>query len=188
MQDMVANSPTTIPFTAINRLSGEYLIGARVSIREISSGLWWNGIGWQEEVAYNGMTHSISGAHSYTITFTTSGDYELIFTDETQAMVPFSEIVTVYPENRLGDNDLDSTLRGEGALRGTLTIQDASNTRVADAGVWVTTDGAGANVVAGTLYTNSSGQVDFWLDDGVTYYFWAQKDGSIFNNPYEVVW
>ena len=42
--------------------------------------------------------------------------------------------------------------------------------------VWVATDAAGANVVAGTLITPSNGTVTFLLDAG-TYYAFARKDG-----------
>lgn len=69
-----------------------------------------------------------------------------------------------------------TSLMGAGADTVTLTFTDGSNP-IADADCWVTNDSAGNNVVAGTLQTNSSGQVTFLLDAGTTYYFFAQKDG-----------
>lgn len=48
--------------------------------------------------------------------------------------------------------------------------------------VWITTDSAGSNVVAGTLYTDALGKVTFMLDAG-TYYAWKQKSGANFTNP-----
>jgi hypothetical protein len=48
--------------------------------------------------------------------------------------------------------------------------------------VWVTSDEAGTTVVAGTLQTNASGKVTFYLDAG-TYYVWQQKTGYNFTNP-----
>lgn len=67
---------------------------------------------------------------------------------------------------------------GSGASSVTLTFTEDDNvTAVADADVWVTSDSGGNSVVAGTKQTDSSGQVTFLLDDGVTYYAWLQKDG-----------
>ena len=69
-------------------------------------------------------------------------------------------------------------LVGPGASSNTMTINNTdTGLPVADADVWISTDAAGNNFVAGTLQTNSSGQVTFLLDSGVTYYLWAQKDG-----------
>ena len=42
--------------------------------------------------------------------------------------------------------------------------------------VWISTDQAGSNVIAGTLTTNASGEAVFYLDDG-SYYLWRQKSG-----------
>lgn len=67
---------------------------------------------------------------------------------------------------------------GSGASSVTLTFTEDDNvTAIADADVWVTSDSGGNSVVAGTKQTDSSGQVTFLLDDGVTYYAWLQKDG-----------
>jgi len=76
-------------------------------------------------------------------------------------------------------------LVGPGGDAITITLKESDGTPIADADVWITTDAAGANVIAGTLQTNSSGQTvkPFMLDAGVTYYRWAQKDGVNFTNP-----
>ena len=67
---------------------------------------------------------------------------------------------------------------GPGASPTTIEWLDAdSGLPVADGDVWVSTDAAGANVIAGTLQTNSLGKATFMLDTGVTYYLWGQKDG-----------
>lgn len=71
---------------------------------------------------------------------------------------------------------LSSSL-GSGADLCTLRIRETNLTPVADADVWITTDSAGTNVVAGTKQTDSSGEVTFLLDAGNSYYLWAQKDG-----------
>lgn len=52
--------------------------------------------------------------------------------------------------------------------------------------VWVTTDIAGTNVIAGTLYTDALGRINgtvgFMLDPG-GYYLWFQRSGWSFANP-----
>lgn len=65
---------------------------------------------------------------------------------------------------------------GSGADACTMNVKVGGN-NVPDADVWVTSDAAGDTVVAGTKQTNSNGNVTFMLDDGNTYYLWAQKDG-----------
>lgn len=68
---------------------------------------------------------------------------------------------------------------GTGADQVTITILDPCTMYpIADADVWVTSDVAGLNVVAGTLQSDSSGQVLFLLDAGTVYYLWMQKDGT----------
>jgi len=67
-------------------------------------------------------------------------------------------------------------IMGPGADRVTITIK-VRNTAIADADVWICSDPNGASVVAGTLQTNSNGQVTFLLDNGSTYYLFMQKDG-----------
>lgn len=67
---------------------------------------------------------------------------------------------------------------GVGADQVTITITDPSTTfPIGDADVWITSDQAGTNVVAGSDQTNGAGKVLFLLDDSVNYYLWMQKDG-----------
>lgn len=82
------------------------------------------------------------------------------------------------------DSDV-TTNAGPGESSCTLTFE-ANSVPIADADVWITTDAAGTNVVAGTLQTNSLGRVTFLLTSGVTYYVWMQKHGfnSILGQPY----
>jgi hypothetical protein len=70
---------------------------------------------------------------------------------------------------------------GSGAISHTITVNIDGNPAPA-VDVWVTTDAAGANVVAGTLVTDNAGQVTFQLDAG-SYYLWCQRSGVNFNNP-----
>lgn len=70
---------------------------------------------------------------------------------------------------------------GSGSVTFTLTVNDGSNP-IEGVSVWITTDSAGSNVVAGASNTNSFGQVTFSLDPG-TYYQFNQLGGYTFNNP-----
>lgn len=77
---------------------------------------------------------------------------------------------------------------GPGADQVTLQVcLEDGVTPVADADIWITTDAAGNNVIAGTLQTDSAGKATFLLDAGVTYWRWVQKDGFTFNNPRKFV-
>ena len=72
---------------------------------------------------------------------------------------------------------------GSGAITYTYTVyEDDESTPLAGVDVWVTTDSAGANVVAGTVVTDVSGEAIFYLD-AATYYFWRQMPGWNFTNP-----
>lgn len=53
---------------------------------------------------------------------------------------------------------------------------------IPDVSVWVTSDAAGAVLVAGPQYTNGSG-ITTWNLPAATYYFWHQKAGYIFADP-----
>ena len=72
---------------------------------------------------------------------------------------------------------------GAGSTAFTVTVNHSvSGNPIAGAAVWVTTDSAGSNVVAGTSYTNAFGQVTFYLDTG-SYYLWVASEGYTGSNP-----
>jgi len=71
---------------------------------------------------------------------------------------------------------------GAGAITFVYTLTSSvDGTPIDNADIWVTTDIAGANVIASGV-TDLAGQVTFYLDAG-TLYFWRQKDGWTFDNP-----
>lgn len=85
--------------------------------------------------------------------------------------------------------DLDAQLdaiaacgAGSGAVSYPITVNNESSNPIDGVEVWITTDSAGTNVVAGTLSTDASGIVTFMLDAG-SYYVWRQKSGYNFTNP-----
>lgn len=72
--------------------------------------------------------------------------------------------------------------KGAGALSCTWTQKDDDENPMDNVQVWITTDDAGANVVAGAIITDAQGEVSFMLDAG-TYYVWREKSGYNFTNP-----
>lgn len=75
-------------------------------------------------------------------------------------------------------------LAGPGSTAHTITVKTTSNVIIPGAEVWVTTDIAGTNIIAGTRITDDFGQVTFMLDAG-TYYLWRDHDDYEFTNPQE---
>ncbi len=71
---------------------------------------------------------------------------------------------------------------GAGSVTFSLDVADQDSNPLEGCAVWISTDTAGTNVIAGTLYTNTLGQVTFTLDPG-TYYVWKQLSGQNFTNP-----
>ena len=72
---------------------------------------------------------------------------------------------------------------GSGALSCTWTQKDDGGVPMDNVNVWITTDSAGANVIAGTIITDAQGEVTFMLDPGITYYVWRERSGFNFTNP-----
>ena len=62
------------------------------------------------------------------------------------------------------------------------TLQPDGLTAIEGCAVWISTDSAGATVVAGTLYTSAAGVATFTIDPGA-YYLWRQLGGWNFSNP-----
>jgi hypothetical protein len=72
---------------------------------------------------------------------------------------------------------------GAGSISYTVTVTAANgSTPIEGVAVWISTNSNGSNVIAGTAYTNMSGQVTFMLDAG-SYYIWRQLSGWTFANP-----
>jgi hypothetical protein len=73
---------------------------------------------------------------------------------------------------------------GPGAIEHPITVTKHGQP-VDGAAVWVSTDQAGENVIAGTLYTNIHGVTPAFMLDAGTYYAWVQKAKVNFPNPTE---
>lgn len=71
---------------------------------------------------------------------------------------------------------------GSGSVSVPFTVNDNASNPIDGVALWVSTDSAGTNVIAGTIYTNGSGLATFMLDPG-SYYVWLQRNGYNFTNP-----
>lgn len=114
----------------------------------------------------------------------------LLVTHSESELCSFWEEFMVVPsqvwESFFGADKLEVTAVGAGTGAGAIawdyTLTDADTGAPLDAAsVWITTDAAGANVVASSL-TNSNGVATFYLD-AATYFVWREKSGYNFTNP-----
>lgn len=85
------------------------------------------------------------------------------------------------------DTQLDAILAasggsGSGSVSFVVTINDDMATPLDGAEVWVSTDEAGSNVIAGALNTDAMGQATFLLDPG-SYYLFVAHSGYNRTNP-----
>lgn len=71
---------------------------------------------------------------------------------------------------------------GAGSISVPFTVNDNASNPIDGVALWVSTDSAGTNVIAGTIFTNGSGLATFMLDPG-SYYVWLQRNGYNFTNP-----
>lgn len=79
---------------------------------------------------------------------------------------------------------MTESILGPGVLTCVWTQKDEEGTPMLGVSVWITTDVAGTDVIAGVLITNASGNATFMLDADI-YYVWRQKSGYTFTNPQE---
>jgi hypothetical protein len=71
---------------------------------------------------------------------------------------------------------------GGGSEVVTLTVRSTQLQPVPGVSVWITSDEGGLNVIAGTLLTDTRGNVTFLLDPG-TYWIWRSHPTVTFENP-----
>lgn len=82
--------------------------------------------------------------------------------------------------------DVPVSVGGAGGIETTINVEDGSGNELQGVEVWITTDSAGTNTIAGTTITDNFGNVTFYLDAG-TYYVWKQKPLYSFVNPTSIV-
>ena len=121
---------------------------------------------------------AIPGLYFYTYNGTAGLDLVALFTT-TDTTVDQVDLHSYVP-----DVILELETLGAGSVSWTVTVNDGTDP-LDGVEVWVTTDLAGANVVA-SGETDALGQVTFLLDAG-TYYCWKTLAGYNFANPETMV-
>lgn len=121
---------------------------------------------------------NMAGVYLYSYTGTTGLDLVALFrtsdaTMDAPDLLALPDISAAY-----------YTPLGAGSTSTAITINDGTNP-IDGVDVWITTDSAGANIVA-RGYTNVSGIITFMLDPA-TYYVWKQLTGYTFTNPQSMV-
>jgi hypothetical protein len=93
-----------------------------------------------------------------------------------------STVIVLYPADSA---DIPVTVEGSGAALKTIRIRDTEGNPAIGAEVWLTSDEAGANVIAGVAVTDDAGEVNFLVDVGTTYWVWAKSADVAIDNPTE---
>lgn len=149
--------------TLLSRLSA-----ARAGYLDVLAG--WTGTLRQ---ALRAMTSK--GAGEASADLTASGGTYVLTTDSLEAIRDRGDAAWTTGSSVLGTGSQTVIIE---CLNGAVPVDGCA--------VWVTTDSAGTNVVAGTLYTDAFGRVTVYLDPG-TYYIWRQIAGVNYTNPQTIV-
>ena len=119
-------------------------------------------------------------------------NYYLYTTQWPGASLPFIVKVSNHSTGSLlataafNNYDVPVSVGGAGGIETTINVEDGSGNELQGVEVWITTDSAGTNTIAGTTITDNFGNVTFYLDAG-TYYVWKQKPLYSFVNPTSIV-
>jgi len=184
--EVIATNILGIPLTG--------LTDVLLAIRRISDGKWldfndntFKSSGWTTRQQTMTEINATYDAGKYYYDFNTTGfsddTYELRCECASAGNMPqIGELkVGGYVDNIDATISSRSTL-GAGVITWTYTItENITDLPISDVDVWITTDSAGANIIASGK-TNSNGVVTFYLDAG-TVYVWCQKSGYNFSNP-----
>ena len=180
-----ATSPVASPASSgailVSLAAGE-MNHDEVTVRwqDASGAQWYDGAMVLHTVASGQQFDSLStfNAATTTVSLAASGITNLVFDSSARTAID----ATLTASHGSGNwTTGTSSAVGSGAISHTVQVV-VDGSPVAGAGVWVTTDVGGANVVAGTLTTDAFGNATFLLDAG-TYYAWIQKPGKDFSNP-----
>lgn len=161
-------------FTVVNRGNGTGITSGSInyflkSKSGDNSGKWWDDESedWSDVPVANPMTHEVDGHWGIQLAsspFVVNVRYFEYVVDVAGWHVPDSRHLIC-----------EASLYGRGSEPATVNVSDGINP-VQGVEVWITTDSAGLNLIAGTIYTDASGNVEFRLDPG-TYYAWFNKAG-----------
>jgi hypothetical protein len=107
------------------------------------------------------------------------GDYMKVDSGDTKVTLGWAQQLS---DEAILDLSNAAAGAGVGGIEWTVCVRDNGGNPIAECAVWVSTDAAGNNVVAGTLYTDDAGNATFNLDAG-TYYLWRNHSQHNFTNP-----
>ena len=174
-------------YATIRDASNQYWDVVASEFESLDTSAWSDYVVSMTETPAGGYTYiadfpGISSAGKYTVDIFEQSDAAPVLSDTLYAVAEVewngSNEITL---QAVADNVSDVTVIGSGALSTTITVDDGTNP-LDGVEVWITTDEAGSNVIAGSLTTDANGQVTFMLDAG-TYYVWQQLAGYDFTNP-----
>lgn len=182
MQDAFLEQANILELPIVAKASGDGITSGTVNFYLVdkdgtNAGKWYRGTdtSWQAAEAIAGAaTHRVDG-HWYlsfpSAVWERSVRYRLYAKEDGALHITVGEDI-------IGKESVGGPL----ASANIYTVLDGDSNPIESVSVWVTTDVAGTNTIrSGT--TNSSGEVTFYLDAGITYYYWCQKDGYNFTNP-----
>jgi hypothetical protein len=112
------------------------------------------------------------GLYSWSLTQAETNAEKLVFSGKSTTLGIELVPEVVYPTQ---------SAVGNGGTAYTVTVTDGT-LPLDGVAVWVTTDEAGSNAIAGPVYTNAMGQAVFALEPG-SYYAFCQRSGINFQNP-----
>ena len=134
---------------------------------------------WIQGVDTSAGTVALVSGNDYTVTTTVPA--AMAYGNSITIMVKWEVNEFEIPFRALEDF-CGTSSTGVGVVEWTYTLTDsASGLPIPGATIWITTDAAGANVIASET-TNAYGVITCWLDAG-TVYVWGMLGGYSFTNP-----
>lgn len=139
-------------------------------------------------VALDGGARTIAGMLTKMADDNAGGSFDATYDSLNKVKAAVASEVDTVLSAAHGAGSWAGTIVGDDSVEWTYTVyQEDGVTPLPDCRVWVTTDTAGQNVVAGPYVSDYFGVVTFILNTG-PHYIWRRKTGWQFDNPdFEVV-
>ena len=145
------------------------------------------GDGWVPEPS-NGENQALSNIFSQVITTKLQEDQNAVSirgeTVTTESLVTIQEAIETLQSDvaAILSTIGSGSVAGPGSVPRSITISAEGNP-IVGAGVWITSDVEGTDIVGGTVYTNDSGVATLMVTPGTTYYAWCNSSEAEFTNP-----
>ena len=182
MQLLLSGQTNVLSLPVVSKSSGSPITSGTVTFQlkaltGTNAGKWYKGAGgtWEatEQNAGNG-THSADGHWELslgTAVWTNNVNYNAYAKESGDLHIPVAQDLLVVPA--VGS-------AGAGDYATTITIRTTGSTPVSGVAVWVNTSNTRSGSVAGTIYTNGSGEAVFYLAYN-TYYVFCNLAGYSFS-------